>query len=459
MRRLLALGGVLTFGLAAAALARLPFANGPAEWEWAWREGGLDGGWWWLLGALVAAAFLVGVGWAAAAGRLSARVALPLLVLCGWLFTLAVAGVPDGFERVAAALASRHSFGYLWDAALAPPAWELLADYPRASRRLNQHARTHPPGALLAVRGVDVLARRLPAGGGDLFAAAREALERERQRASARRRPVPSSLPSPWTVLLLAALLPALSALAALPLHALALRLGLPPPTALLAGALWALVPARSLFTPSLDQALPLLLLGAAALAVGEGWVRKGVAGALLALACFISYGALAVVPLVALAAWIADKQPRALLALAAGFAVPWLLLVLFAGYDPWTSFAAAMRAHRAIAVAPRGYLTWLLWNPYDFALLLGPAVALPALGALALRGRLRAAAAVLWGTLALLLLSGGVRGEVGRIWLPFMPWACLLAAAVLTRREAPALLALQALLACVLAAVMVFVA
>jgi hypothetical protein len=167
-------------------------------------------------------------------------------------------------------------------------------------------------------------------------------------------------------------------------------------------------------------------------------------------------------------------RRPRGLVswgALAAGFALPWLALALFAGYDPWAAFAAALADHRELAVAPRGYLTWLLWNPYDFALLLGPAVALPAVGALAAPRPVRGTAVVFWGTLYLLLLSGGVRGEVGRIWLPFMPWACLLAAAaVLAPREEPAaapsavppaaaaLPALQAVLLLALATSMVFV-
>ncbi|HEX5760992.1 MAG TPA: hypothetical protein VF121_17525 [Thermoanaerobaculia bacterium] len=464
MRWLFRLGAALTLGLAAAALARLPFANGPTEWEWPWRPPEAAG--WRLAAAAALALALVAVAWAGAAGRIRARAALALLVPLGWLFTMALAvATPAGFGRLAASLASRHSFGYVWDAALAPPSGELLADYPRASRRLEQHARTHPPGAILAVRGVDAVGRRLErlAGAGErgLLATAERALARERQRAVDRRRPAPVRLPSPWTVVLLAGLLPALSAAAALPLHALALRLGLAPGAALGAAALWTLVPARSLFTPSLDQALPLLLVGAAALAAGEGWAGKLAAGTLLGLAGLTSYGALAVAPLVAAAAWWSGDGRRAVLPLAAGFAVPWTALTLLAGYDPWISFAAAMEAHRAIAVAPRGYLTWLLWNPYDFALLLGPAVALPALGALAVRGPLRAIAALFWATLALLLVSGGVRGEVGRIWLPFMPWACLLAAAVLTRDEAPAgrsVFALQALLACVLAATMVFV-
>jgi hypothetical protein len=473
------IAAALSAALAVAVALQLPFANGPAEWEWAYRPPRLER---WEAPALVAA-LLVGLA-AFAARRERVRGALTATVVLGVLFTFGlVRAQPGGFGRVVEALASRHSFGYLYDAALAPPTGELLADFPEASRHLNQHARTHPAGALLAVRAVDTLGRRLQtlAGGGEpgLVAAAREALERERQRARDRRRPAPASLPSPWTASLLAVLLPALSAAAALPLHALARALGLSPARALTAAALWMLVPARSLFTPSLDQALPLPLVAAAWLAAGDGRVRPAGAGLCLAASCFASYGSLVAVPLVAAVALAggagepatAGRGPnpwrwRAVPWLAAGFLAPWLALGLLAGYDPWASFASAMAEHRAIAVAGRGYLTWLLWNPYDFALLLGPPVVLLALVAAYSRPArpLAAPLAAWWGTLLVLWLSGGVRGEVGRIWLLFMPFACLFAASALERREAPrpgpllAAAAPEAVLALALAASMTFV-
>ena len=41
------------------------------------------------------------------------------------------------------------------------------------------------------------------------------------------------------------------------------------------------------------------------------------------------------------------------------------------------------------------------------------------------------------WALLALLWISGSVRGEVGRIWLFFMPFACLFAADAIGALEA----------------------
>lgn len=471
----------LTLDLVIAVTRRFPFANGPAEWEWAYRPASLEG-----LGLIVAAALMVILTWVAAQDRPTDwRWALPLLIVLGWALTLDLARAqPEGFRRVMNSLASRHSFGYVFDEGLAPGTRELLADYPAATARLNQHARTHPPGPLLAVRGLDAIGRRLPLAkdeDGGLVSMASDSLRREIERAAIRGRPTPRRVVAPGTLLLLALLLPALSALAAWPLHRLSLRLGLTPSAALLAVALWLLVPARSVFTPSLDQALPAFLAASAWLAAGGGRWRAVLSGLFLALCVFFSYGYLAAAPLVGLLALTAERgrekegprigwhlaMPRAAL-LIAGFLLPWLALALFAGYDPWEAFRSAMVQHRAIAVTPRGYSTWLAWNPYDFALLLGP-VAL-GLAAAALRPRAertpgyRALVWGWWGLLVLLLVSGSVRGEVGRIWLMLMPFACLLAAGAAAERWAPRspwpslLLLAEATLLLVLAANLVFV-
>lgn len=491
---------VANAALALAAWTRQPWANGPAEWRWQYLPpDGLEGvaaPALALPAALVALTALAGLGLLWGRRRLAAWRGAPLLaVVCGAVFTLAlVAAQPGGFARVTAALVSRNSFGYVWDAALAPPTRALLADYPAASAGLNQHSLTHPPGPLLAVRGVGWLDRLLPAptvdgtdgtaaehggggrGGGGLPGLAAAAIDREVARARSHGRPVPRPPPGPWAVVALAVLLPALSALAAWPLYLLARRWGLVPETALLAALLWLLAPARSLFTPSFDQALPLLLVGAAWLAAGGGRARTAAAGALLFAACFASYGCLPALPLVAVCAAAApaagDERSGGLwqrwIALAMGFTLPYLALAAVAGHDPWHAMRAALEIHQRIAVAPRSYATWLLWNPYDFALLASPAVLGLAARALfgaawtagetgspagpasrtrrvsildvlrdgrpaALRQAGWRAAWTWWGLLALMLLSGGVRGEAGRIWLPWMPFACLFAAAAVS--------------------------
>ena len=241
--------------LALAAWTRQPWANGPAEWRWEYAAaGGLD-----LRGpaALVLAAALGGLSLAWGHRRLAGWRGAPLFAVgCGAAFTLALAVTqPGGLARVTAALVSRNSFGYVWDAALAPATGTLLADYPAASADLNQHSLTHPPGPLLVVRALGWLDRLLPpptprqpaavsTGGGPgdggsrggLPSLAAAAIDREVQRARSHGRPEPQPPPGPWAVAVLAVLLPVFSALAAWPLYRLARIWGHVPETAMLAG-------------------------------------------------------------------------------------------------------------------------------------------------------------------------------------------------------------------------------
>lgn len=454
----------------AAALLQLPGFNGPAEWRWPYRP--LELGTLPALAAVLCAGALVALLFYGPSGRRGAA----CLALVGYGFSLSlVAAQPNGFGRVVSVLASRHSFSYLYDAALAPPSRDLLADFPAASVELSMHSRTHPPGVLLAIRGLDDVARTLgPAGllRLPLPRKAAEAMASEISRAKERGKPVPALPPSPFTAVLLAFLLPLAAAATAVPLFSLGVAWGLPEAAARLGAALWLTVPAGVLFTPSVDQALGLVVVIGAVLAVKgpKGWAVA--AGMVLALGCLISYGLLVAVPFVAWVAfsagedlgWLAPRRFVRATLVGAGFALPWLALALFAGYDPWTSFRTAISAHAQMAVTTRSYATWLLANPYDFALFCGPAVAL--LGAVGLVSR-RGPVALrrgLWGgaaLFALLWLSGSVRGEVGRIWLFAMPFVALAAAAAIGSRKSPAptlIVAAQALTTIAFAASMIFV-
>src|SRR6202035_5873603 len=123
---LLALTVLATAGLVAAVWAQADFANGPAEWEWAYRPASLA----WPLAAAGALLLLGLAGWWGGRG---AGWSLALVVAAGWSFTLALVGAqPGGMERVLQSLVSRHSFSYVFDAGVVPGTRELLADYPRA---------------------------------------------------------------------------------------------------------------------------------------------------------------------------------------------------------------------------------------------------------------------------------------------------------------------------------------
>jgi hypothetical protein len=114
----------------------------------------------------------------------------------------------------------------------------------------------------------------------------------------------------------------------------------------------------------------------------------------------------------------------------------------------------AALAMHRQTFTAPRGYLLWLVFNPLDLTLFVGVPVAvlfatrvLDAARSTSRDPHARFALAAAAGLVAL-LLSGTVRGEVGRIWIPLMPLLLIPAAErVGTRWRAPAVGALLVLL------------
>jgi hypothetical protein len=439
---------------------QLPFANGPQEWEWPYRAAPLHAGWLApLLGALALCGFVL-------LPRGSAWLRLGVLTLLGFTLTVAVVGAqPGGMERVIRSLVSRHVFSYVFDAGQFATVAEVVEAYPEGVRELSMHTRTHPPGPLIAIRLLD---RLVPAGNDDAggwVAVARAALDEETRKVRVRRLPVPQHLPSATTVVVLAFLLPAAATLVALPLFLLARSRRLDDRVALLAAALWLSVPARTLFTPSIDQALPLVVLLAAWLAGRPDRFSPLAGGALWGGATLVSYGCLAAAPLVL---WCAlrpasvstlrarGRLDRSLV-MGVGFLLPWIALALL-GFAPLAAFAAAMAEHRSMVGIDRAYTTWLGFNLWDLVLFLGAPV-LGLAGADLVEGhaaRLPGAsqgeglAPVWWAVLAVLLLSGTVRGEAGRIWLFFMPFAALFAARALARHD-PTLRAAVLALQCVI--------
>jgi hypothetical protein len=237
-------------------------------------------------------------------------------------------------------------------------------------------------------------------------------------------------------------------ALACLPIAALLRALGLEPLDAARAAALWPLVPGAALMSPQFDQALALPIAGAVALLAraARATGRTRVAAALAAGACgfaasFLSYGAVAYVAIGAVAVLAALQRPREWatpVAVAAGAAAACLAFTVALGHEPLAAARTALAFHREVYTAPRSYALWLAWNPLDLALFLGAPLATLALARLAARpaddaGRFRLAVA---GGTALLLLSGSVRGELGRIGVPLM---ALLLPATLGNRALPA--------------------
>ena len=86
----------------------------------------------------------------------------------------------------------------------------------------------------------------------------------------------------------------------------------------------------------------------------------------------------------------------------------------------------------------PRPYEFWLLGSPTAWGVMAGLALAPSGLRALAAREPVAVALAAVIGASALL---GFTKAETERIWLPFVPLACVAASAVLPARRLPVIL------------------
>jgi hypothetical protein len=438
----------------AIALDLLPFLRGPApyppEWQWGFRAPPEGGRW---LGALATAATLLGLialcgsEWARCRARVSSFWILAVAPLAGWGLQLGLLDLePGGAMRTLLDRTVSRSITSYYTAVLLPEARDPIAFLGQHAELLDRfrtkakHAATHPPGPVLYYRALVSLCERSPRLTGALLRAAGDSPDRVFR--------APSSPASHAAALLGALILGALGATSAWPVAAIARRVTRDPLDAARLGVLWCLVPGPVLMTPQFDQALALLVAGAAALlavaTASRRWVPSAIlAGVVCGLACFVSYGSLAFLAIggacvVALAGDKRRAARAAALAVATGGGLVGLTALL--GHHPVRSALAALAVHRELYTEPRSYVLWLVFNPLDLALFLG----FPVSAALVARTArswppttpaARQRLATLAG-LTLLLLSGATRGEVGRIWIPIMPFL-LVAALAPAGREA----------------------
>ena len=390
--------------------------------------------------------------------------------------------------------------------------------------RAQAHVATHPPGAVLWFYGVRKVTESSPFLRDELTALAQKmtgqtAAEIETGagllRASAARAfgaPDPPPLPATAVAAaLLCAILLGLSLVAALPaVYGLAALGGgaQAEKRGLLAAALWILAPATNLFAFTLDalvacgaawtlyfaalawhrmaQSSRLALTSnrlagdrlevSASPARGESGNPKFLnsanfywlaSGATLALTTFLSIGALAVAAILvgALLLYRPRGGARAAMLGVGAFALIWLGLALWGGFNPLEIALNAGRAHRFATLETRLYRSWVALNFAFWMLFIGwPVVALLARGVKLYKETSQSARAnapgiclgiATLGVLVLLSLSGNVRGEVERLWLFALAPVCVVAVAgqTLKWKSWAALLALQALQTLLMAA------
>jgi hypothetical protein len=364
----------------------------PLYGRWRWHPG---------LGLVPAAAVggLVSV-WGPAAAHRVARRWLPAaagLAAAGWTLALAAA---DGWSAVTAPLTTRHEYEPF--AARVDGLGELLRHVAERSGGLPVHVQGHPPGPLVlawlldraGLGGAGWLGALCIAGWGTAVAAALVALRALAGDRTARR---------------------AAPALAVLP------------------AAVWAGTSLDALFAGLAGAGLALATLAAVRGSAG----RALGAGIVLGVALLFSYGAALMVAAAAIVMALAPRavptvrHGRRLLApLAAGVLLPLGLARMLAGFSWIEGLQATGHAYWSGVgrQRPAGYLA-LVGNPAALALATGPAVVagLAALPRAAHRSAALLPGAVL-GAVVLANLSQMSRGEVERIWLPFVPWLALAA-------------------------------
>jgi hypothetical protein len=167
-----------------------------------------------------------------------------------------------------------------------------------------------------------------------------------------------------------------------------------------------------------------------------------------VAIASFLSWVLLAI-PVWAVLCVLARDGRRAatqvaLCALGAIVAVT-LVLHLAWGYDPLAILRALRPIYAHGIASRRPYWFWLFGSPAAYLAMLGAPVAWLAVRAAVAR---EPAALALAGVILVSAVAGFTKAETERIWLPFVPLACVAAAAIPVRRLGPLLgfLAAQAI-------------
>ena len=453
-----------------------PLLRGPApcppEWQWSYRQDSTVRGSSWVLACAVGLLCLLAVSGLRLARRYP-RCTVVVLLCCatvlGWGLQLSLVALEDG-RSGADVLVKRTicpAFTSYYTVAISPTAHdvgEFLDHYAALLHELRliaNHASTHPPGAVLFYRGVLSVCEASPALTEWLVGAARR-LDVDLR---------PFSLPgaASWlaTALLSPLLLLLLASATCWPVTALACAYGLKPLDAVRVGVLWTLLPGPTLMAPELDQMLALPVTSAAVLlaisyrrtssrlVTGLVAVAAGIAGGI---ALFLSYGAVVFLLFggcvaLALAVDRFEDLKRVLLTtvVAVIAAISVNALPMLAGYEPIEATLTALRIHREYYTAPQSYLLWVVFNQWDLAVFLG--FPLAGLGLFRLFSVVRGVAWNGWkwpGTpvrrahvltvvgLFVLGVSGIVRAEAGRIWIPIMPFLLVAVAARIDVNQRP---------------------
>lgn len=429
----------------------LPLLRGPApetsEWYWPYLLRPV--GRWWpsILAALLT--LLVGAWWLSLRTPNRIQNVTALLALFGLALLIQGTLIYADRQDIAAELVDRtlsnQASGFFEPAAEIDDIDEALSNYPQKMPTfMSEHARTHPPGLILSNWATIELVEKshalsstlaqsvLPLRCTDLWLYQRSL-------------GVAAAL-GVWAVLPLL-----FAASTVFPAFALA-RVLLTSYAVRLATLLVMTLPALLLFAPkSVQLFAPLSLLMFFLFHTGisrNSTVRMLIAGVVVSILTFLSFGNAALLLLLALfvllTSWfkarLEHQQPflpdatmliKQGLAFIIGLSSVWALYSMIWGAAPWGLALTGLDQHYRLVTSIRRYEWWIGWNLLDLLVYTGWPTLLGFLGALLLlfgrwRSRQLGSTDALALALALFIVvlnfSGTTRGETGRLWLFFTP-------------------------------------
>ena len=343
-----------------------------------------------LIPAAAAAAIVLAAPAATRAQRWPGLLAVTGLAAFGWAVALALTEGPGGLSRPL-----EGPSDYLAAVALVDSPGTLLSTFTDRIDEYTTHVRSHPPGMLLALWGLEEI------GLGGAWPAAVVII-------------AVASSAAPAALIALRAVADEASARRAAPF------------LVLVPGAVWIATTADALYMGIGAWAVALTVLAVVATGRRSHLLAAG-GGLLFGAALLLSYG-LALLGIIPLAVAVARRRLRPLLVAGAGVAA--VMLALLAAGFWWLDGLLAVREQYLGSIAQtRPYDFFLVSNLAAFGLAAGPVAAV----ALA-RLRDRRVWLLVGGALAAVLiadLSGMSKAEVERIWLPFLPWVLLAASAL----------------------------
>ncbi len=429
----------------------LPYLRGPApetsEWYWPyalrpvvrWWPAVLGAGFFWLVAA-----------WWLAPEKTNCQrniFGLAGLIIASLSLQLAIiyADRPDVSAELVDRTLSNLASGFFEPAAEIEELQATLRTYPQQMARFtSEHAQTHPPGLIIANWLTIQALARWPAFSEVIAVTVRPL--RCTDLWLINRPPQVAAALAIWS------LLPSFAAaLTVVPAYSLAKQL-LQGRARRLAAVLVASMPALLLFTPKSVQLyafLTLLLFWAfqSAFDKQSNW-RFVMTGMILSLMTYLSLGNAVLFILLVLYAifltWLGSQEKlvsrkpdiwgsllQQLLMLSIGAATIWLLTWAVWGVSPWAIAQVGIQRHYDLVTNLRRYDWWTIWNLIDLILFSGWPIILGFIGSIVLTVILKrkkglAAVDILPFCLLILIIildvSGTARGEVGRIWLFFMP-------------------------------------